>query len=200
MAALLSVHNLLLPTGQHISMHLNRGEIHSLNGPSGVGKSRLLRILADLDVPKGNMGNIRLHHKPQSAIPAIEWRQKVMLVPTDSRWWLPTAADHMRKDMSAEAERLQLDPARLDAPVTQLSTGEKSRCALLRALSREPEVLLLDEPTAALDGSSVRAVEKMVSGFAARRAVLWVTHDELQAERVADHRWELESAGFIRMH
>ena len=197
MANLLSVHNLHLATGQLINLHLARGEIHSLNGPSGVGKSRLLRALADLDPADGK---IRLHHKSLDNFTATDWRRKVMLVPTDSRWWLDTAELHMAKDMREEAEKLQLQPGRLSAPVSQLSTGEKARCALLRALSYEPEVLLLDEPTAALDRESVLTVEAAIATFARNRAVLWVTHDELQAERVADHRWQLSATALNRMH
>ena len=197
MANLLSVHNLRLSTGQLISLHLARGEIHSLNGPSGVGKSRLLRALADLDCCEGQ---VRLHHQSMGNFTGTDWRRQVMLVPTDSRWWLDTAAEHMAKDMSAEAELLQITAARLSAPITQLSTGEKARCALLRALSYEPKVLLLDEPTAALDPAAVLTVETAIAKFAKKRAVLWVTHDELQAERVADHRWRLSADALTRMH
>lgn len=197
MPNLLSVHNLRLPTGQLISLHLARGEVHSLNGPSGVGKTRLLRALADLDDCEGK---IRLHHQPMGNFTATDWRRKVMLVPNDSRWWLDTAAEHMARDMSAEAEILQLSPTRLTAPVNQLSSGEKARCALLRALSYEPQVLLLDEPTSALDPSSAHQVEATIASFAKNRAVLWVTHDEVQAERVADHRWRLSADTLTRMH
>lgn len=197
MANLLSVHNLRLATGQLISLHLAKGEVHSLNGPSGVGKSRLLRALADLDE---HDGQIRLHHQPMGNFTAMDWRRKVMLVPTDSRWWLGTAAEHMARDMSEEAELLKITPGRLSAPVTQLSTGEKARCALLRALSYEPQVLLLDEPTSALDPASAQTVESTIARFAKGRAVLWVTHDELQAERVADHRWLLTPNELTRMH
>lgn len=197
MANLLSVHNLRLPTGQLISLHLAKGEIHSLNGPSGVGKTRLLRALADLDKVEGQ---VRLHHQSIGNFTAMDWRRKVMLVPTDSRWWLNTAAEHMAKDMSAEAELLKLSPDRLSAPVTRLSTGEKARCALLRALSYEPQVLLLDEPTSGLDPASALTVETTIAHFAKKRAVLWVTHDELQAERVADHRWQLSTETLIRVH
>lgn len=201
MASLLRVHHLRLPTGQQVSLHLSRGEIHSLNGPSGTGKTRLLRILADLDASDGKLS---FHHHDRQDFSAPEWRRKVMLVPTDSRWWLPTAAAHFEGDMRDAARKLLLDPLRLDAPISELSTGEKARCALLRAISRTPDVLLLDEPTAALDHEAVRAVEHMVQDYVKqhqpRRAALWVTHDELQAERVADHRWRLSTDALTRIH
>lgn len=201
MASLLRVHHLRLPTGQHVSLHLVRGEIHSLNGASGVGKTRLLRILADLDPSEGKLN---FHHHDLMEFTAPDWRRKVMLVPSESRWWLPTAAEHMAKDMRNAASELLMNPDRLNAPVRELSTGEKARCALLRALSRDPEVLLLDEPTAALDHDAVRAVERLVQDYVKkkqpRRTALWVTHDELQAERVADHRWRLTAESLIRIH
>ena len=73
-------------------------------------------------------------------------------------------------------------------PIARLSTGERLRLALIRALMVRPKVLLLDEPTAALDAASVAAVEVLIrTQMRAGLAVLWVTHDAEQAKRVA-HR------------
>ncbi|MDT5184104.1 MAG: UDP-glucose/iron transport system ATP-binding protein fetB [Mycobacterium sp.] len=67
-----------------------------------------------------------------------------------------------------------------------MSTGERLRLALVRALVLRPKVLLLDEPTAALDTASVTAVEALIAAqMQAGLAVLWVTHDAAQAKRVA---------------
>ena len=72
-----------------------------------------------------------------------------------------------------------------DWPIARLSTGERLRLALVRALMVGPKVLLLDEPTGALDPASVSAVEELVSArVRAGLAVLWVTHDVKQASRV----------------
>jgi ABC-type cobalamin/Fe3+-siderophores transport system ATPase subunit len=73
-----------------------------------------------------------------------------------------------------------------DWPVARMSTGERLRLALVRALVLRPKVLLLDEPTAALDTASVTAVEALIAAqMQAGLAVLWVTHDAAQAKRVA---------------
>ena len=71
-------------------------------------------------------------------------------------------------------------------PVARASTGERARLALVRALMAGPQVLLLDEPTAALDAASVAAAEALIAERAGGGvSVLWVTHDAAQAARVA---------------
>ena len=77
--------------------------------------------------------------------------------------------------------------------VSQLSTGERQRFALLRALEHRPEVLLLDEPTGPLDDDSTGAVEALLREKQSNGlAVLWVTHDKRQAGRVASRRFWIE--------
>ena len=83
-------------------------------------------------------------------------------------------------------------------PITRLSTGERLRLALIRALMARPKVLLLDEPTAALDPASVSAVEALITArVRSGLAVLWVTHDDEQAKRIA-HRLLAVKGGEVR--
>jgi len=83
-------------------------------------------------------------------------------------------------------------------PISRLSTGERLRLALIRALMVGPKVLLLDEPTAALDPASVAAVESLIAArVRAGLAVLWVTHDAEQAKRIA-HRLLVVRDGQVR--
>ena len=85
-----------------------------------------------------------------------------------------------------------LAPALLDRRASELSGGEAGRVAVARALTRDPGALLLDEPTAALDRDSAAAVEALVRELAGRGlGVLVVTHDDTQAERIADERVEV---------
>lgn len=181
---------LQLPTGQPIDLDIKAGEIHCLSGDSGVGKTRLLRALADLDPCEGRI-SLNGHNRSDATGP--DWRRQVMLVPARPRWWLPTAAEHMARPINGLLPRVHLHADRLNCPAEQLSTGESIRLALLRALSREPEVLLLDEPTAALDEDSEQAIEALLKEYVRTqpRCILWVTHSKAQARRVADYSWHL---------
>ncbi len=167
-----------------VDLAIAPGEIVCLSGPSGCGKSRLLRAVADLE-PHG--GRIRLGDRDQAAMPAHVWRRAVMLVPAESQWWHERVGEHFAAvDPDALAE-LGFEPEVVDWPVSRLSSGEKQRLALLRALSVDPEALLLDEPTANLDADSTAGVEAWLTGIARgkRLPVLWVAHDNNQIERVA---------------
>lgn len=175
-----------------VDLDLDAGECVALQGPSGSGKSLLLRAIADLDP---SPGEVTLEGVAREDIPAPEWRRRVGYLATDAGWWADTVGAHFR-DWAAVApdlDRLHLPPAVRDWPVSRLSSGERQRLALLRALANRPVVLLLDEPTSALDPEMTAAVEDLV---AARRraglAVLWVTHDGAQAGRVGDRRLYLD--------
>lgn len=188
---MLSASELQLNSGQHVELTLPRGELHCVSGASGVGKTLLLRALADLDPVAGQ---VTLNGAARESMPASQWRQQVMLVPATPRWWLPTPAQHMAAVCDAQLLALRLQPQLLHAPCQRLSTGESLRLALLRALAAAPAVLLLDEPTAALDSEATAAVETVVSEYARDHAVLWITHDPAQARRIAHQRWQLDDA------
>jgi ABC-type iron transport system FetAB ATPase subunit len=88
---------------------------------------------------------------------------------------------------------LGVAPELLSQPVARLSTGERQRLALARALARHPRVLLLDEPTGALDAESRDRAEALISEHCARGlSVLWVTHDPAQAARMSQRRLTLK--------
>jgi len=165
--------------------------IVAVRGPSGSGKSLLLRAIADLDPAAGE---VSLDGTARDHIPAPEWRRRVAYVPAESGWWDDRVRAHFpdgggpKSNRIAELiEALGLDPAALDWEVRRLSTGERHRLAIARALIREPEVWLFDEPTAALDAEAARLVEAVIGqGRARGAAILLVTHDDAQAARLAD--------------
>ncbi len=81
--------------------------------------------------------------------------------------------------------------------VDRMSTGEKQRLALFRLLLNGPQVLLLDEPTAALDRTNVHLAEEVIAEFrnSTGAAVLWISHDPEQVERVADRHFKFAGSG-----
>jgi ABC-type iron transport system FetAB ATPase subunit len=185
---LLSVRRLTRPGLDPADLDLATGECIALRGPSGAGKSLLLRAIADLDP---NQGSVALNGEDRSALPAPAWRRQVMYVPTESGWWSERVGAHF-DDPGAASElipRFALPAKALDWPVSRLSTGERARLALARALLRDPRVLLLDEPTSGLDEDATAAVEAELSRcLAAGAAVLMITHDAAQAKRLAHRR------------
>ena len=156
-------------------------------GPNGAGKSTLLRLIHGLLHPSGG----RLHW-PQPLTQGMVFQRPVMLRTTalaNVIYGLKLkghSADESRRRARAALARAGLDhiarrPARL------LSGGEQQRVALARAWALEPELLILDEPTASLDPASTREVERIIGEIAACGArILMTTHNLGQARRMAD--------------
>ena len=196
-APMLQVRNFRTSILKPASFSLSAGEALAVRGPSGAGKTLLLRAVADLDP---NEGVVTLDGRDRSTITGPEWRRLVGYVPAEPGWWADTVGEHFSEWRAALAFARELGfPEETKAwPITRLSTGERLRLALVRALMMRPKVLLLDEPTAALDVASVAAVESLINArLRTGLAVLWVTHDAEQAKRVA-HRLLVVEAGQVR--
>jgi putative ABC transport system ATP-binding protein len=174
-------------------LNLGTGACAAITGPSGSGKSLFLRMIADLDP---NEGKVWLNGRERASVSAPEWRRQATYVSAESGWWADRVMEHFdvsrRSDIAALAARLGLRADLLDAPVAQLSTGEKQRFSLVRALLPSPPVLLLDEPTGPLDEESVVQVEALLlERMATGTSILLVTHDPNQAERLGDQRYRM---------
>jgi phosphate-transporting ATPase len=196
-ATLLQVRDLRTKILKPASFSLAAGECVAVKGPSGAGKSLLLRAIADLDP---NQGLVSLEGRDRSTILAPEWRRLVGYVPAEPGWWAETVGEHFGDWTAAAAVLTKLGFAEESKswPIARLSTGERLRLALVRALIIRPKVLLLDEPTAALDPASVTAVESLLADrIRAGLAVLWVTHDAGQARCIARRQLVVE-AGSVR--
>jgi putative ABC transport system ATP-binding protein len=196
-APMLQVRDLRTTILKPASFSLEAGEAVAVRGPSGAGKTLLLRAVADLDPSEGS---VTLDGRDRSAIAGPEWRRLIGYVPAEPGWWTDTVGEHFGEWDAALAlvSDLGLREAAKAWPITRLSTGERLRLALVRALMVRPRILLLDEPTAALDPASVTAVEALIkTRIEAGLAVLWVTHDAEQAKRVA-HRLLVVEAGQVR--
>lgn len=176
-----------------VSLVVGPGEINCLSGASGSGKSRLLRAVADLDQ---HAGEVWLGEQAQSLTPGHAWRRQVMLVPAESHWWEEMVGQHFAKrPADEELKALSFTTDTLEWQVSRLSTGEKQRLSLLRALSLEPRALLLDEPTANLDDATSERVEAWLVERIRSRGwpTLWVAHDRKQIARVASRHWRIAS-------
>jgi putative ABC transport system ATP-binding protein len=166
-----------------------------VTGPSGAGKSTLLRLLNRLADPQA--GTVRYQGRDVRELDVLALRREVALVPQ-----LPALLDESVYDNVVYGARLAgrrvdcdavLRSAGLNAsfaarPAGRLSVGEQQRVMLARALALQPRVLLLDEPTAALDAQTTRAVEATLLELHARLGLsfVFVTHDVAQPARLAD--------------
>src|SRR5436305_441542 len=182
--ALLSVQSL---SRLHVraSFELSSGECIALQGASGSGKTVLMRAIADLDP---NEGTVKLNGVLRESVPGPVWRRQVTYLAAEPGWWSDTVQEHFTNWDNAQLliEELCLSPDCGSLKVGRLSTGEKQRLALARALMLQSRVLLLDEPTSGLDANSTKAVESIIEKRRSTgAAVVWCTHDDGQAKRVA---------------
>ena len=179
------------------NLSLISGEAFGVSGPSASGKTLLLKAIADLIE---STGEVYLEGELRDLLSASDWRQKVMLVPAEPVWWYETVAEHFPKDgRPLDCEGMGLADDVLDWPVSRLSSGEKQRLGLARALARTPQVLLLDEPTANLDDKNTELVERCIHEFITETggAVIWVSHDREQLNRVANRQAVMENKKFL---
>lgn len=192
---------------------LRAGDRVAVSGASGSGKSVFLRTLALLDPP--TVGTLLWHGQPIDRGQIPTYRSQVCYIPQKASMIDGTVEDNLRYPFSLQAHRaarfareqvLEL-AARAGKPAeflrqhaSDLSGGEAQVVALLRVLQLQPEVLLLDEPTAALDPASVMQVECLVQAWFEQarqaRAYLWISHDPAQAARVGD-RQVIVAAGTV---
>jgi cobalt/nickel transport system ATP-binding protein len=194
-----------------LSMRVDRGERVALLGANGSGKSTLLRLLDALYFPE--RGEIRFcgapltEQKLQDDAFAFDFRRRVGLVfqNPDVQLFNPTVFDEVAfgplqlrwpkqqiRDRVGEAlERLEIGHLK-DRPPHRLSGGEKKRVALASVLVLDPEVLLLDEPTAALDPKSQgKMIDFLADWSGGLKTVVTATHDLDSVEDIADRCYVL---------
>ena len=186
-----------LPMLQPVTLTLPQGACGVIMGASGSGKSLLARAIVDLDP---NEGTVRWRDTAREATPAPHWRRLVAYVPAESGWWAPTVAAHFPADAPDRAHledwitAVGLTPDILSRQAAHLSTGERQRLALVRALIMAPELLILDEPTGALDAASRQKVEALMHELLEEgRTLLLITHDTAQARRLGQHFWRMQA-------
>ncbi|MGE5422535.1 MAG: ATP-binding cassette domain-containing protein [Ignavibacteriales bacterium] len=200
MQSVLEFRELYRTMGNHNSFIKESGQVASgcilsVRGASGAGKSTLLRMLARLLMPES--GDMYLRGEHWRSIPPEVWRRRAQYLSQKPVMFAGTVEDNfimpfsIRKtnlengfsvrDLEVYLNILDLPQEIMSQKAQTLSGGEASRVALIRALLVEPEVLLLDEPTAYLDGESRIKVISLISRWVKERpdrAVIVVSHNQ----------------------
>jgi ABC-type cobalamin/Fe3+-siderophores transport system ATPase subunit len=180
-----------------VSLLVPAGLVTALLAPSGAGKSTLLRCLNLLLAP--DRGRVLLDGRDVCELEPRTLRRRVGLVAQTPVMLPGTVRDNVlyavedptEARATAALQAAGLAPAFAERAARELSGGERARVALARALARDPEVLLLDEPTAALDHDTAAHVGATLRDLAAAGlAVCLATHDLELAAAVADRRAE----------
>jgi ABC-type phosphate transport system ATPase subunit len=186
------------PILQDVSVEIPAGQITSLIGPSGSGKSTLLRCLNRLWEPPA--GSVFLEGTDIVTLDVLQLRRRVGMLFQSAALFEGTIADNVTYGPRLSGHRLPaarigellemagLEPGLAGKPADTLSGGQAQRVALARTLANEPEVLLLDGPTSALDPAATLRVEETILQLRDRLGltVVWVSHAVEQVSRTGD--------------
>jgi phosphate transport system ATP-binding protein len=193
-----------------VSLSVRQGEVLALIGPSGCGKTTLLRSLnrlVDLTPGATRGGRILLDGEDVDLFDVTHLRRRVGMLFQQPNPFPMSVFDNvaygLRERGSKKPSRKALEPAVIDAlhragllkevvdnldhPALALSGGQQQRLCIARSLAVQPEVLLLDEPCSALDPISTQTIEETIVSLRTEIAIVIVTHNLQQAQRVADH-------------
>jgi phosphate transport system ATP-binding protein len=193
-----------------VSLTVRQGEVLALIGPSGCGKTTLLRSLnrlVELTPTATRGGRILLDGEDVDGYDVTWLRRRVGMLFQQPNPFPMSIFDNvaygLRQRGSKKPSRKELEPAviealhraglfeevrdNLDHPALALSGGQQQRLCIARSLAVRPEVLLLDEPCSALDPISTQTIEETIVALRSEIAIVIVTHNLQQAQRVADH-------------
>ena len=200
-----SVRLAAVPALAQVSLRISQGERVALVGSNGSGKSTLLRTLHGLIQPVS--GRVQCAQEARQAMlfqrPHL-LRASVLTNVALALWLDRTRNVSWRSAREQAAQALQ-EVGLLDVSTQsgrQLSGGQSQRVAFARALARQPDVLLLDEPTANLDPHAKREVENLMRGFAVGhdgppRTLVWASHNLGQVKRLATRVVYLEGGRLL---
>ncbi|NBX34826.1 sugar ABC transporter ATP-binding protein [bacterium] len=193
-----------LPVLQRVSLEFRPGEVHALMGENGAGKSTLMKMLAGLHQPDGGIiewrgqqvrfgspqdalaQGIAMVHQELMPIPDLNVAENLLLgmEPVNALGWVDRAALHQQAQAWLRSLDTELDTT---LPMRRLSVAQMQVVEIAKALARQADVILMDEPTAALSDHEVAALFKAIGTLRARGvAVVYTTHKMDEVFRLAD--------------
>lgn len=186
---------------KNINIRVDRGEAFAVIGPTGAGKTTLLRLIDLLDLPTSGriyfdgidvaeLRRMRLEVRRRMAFvlqKPVVFNTSVYNNIAYGLKWRGVRESSIREKVSSILEMIELLAYR-NRNARTLSGGEAQRVAIARAIVSEPEVLLLDEPTANLDPISTLKIEELIENIIHRydTTIIMATHDMSQGQRLAD--------------
>ncbi|MFN3804550.1 MAG: ATP-binding cassette domain-containing protein [Pyrobaculum sp.] len=193
-----------------VSLQIPKNVVFALMGPSGSGKSTVLRVLNRLVelYPEAKVaGEVYIDGQDIFKMDVVELRKRVQMVfqipnpiPNLSIYEnvalglklnkLVRSKDELYKAVRTALEKAQLWEEvkdRLKSPAGKLSGGQQQRLCIARALAFNPEIILMDEPTANLDPENTAKIEELILDMKKERTVVIVTHYPPQAARISDY-------------
>ncbi|MGM0689854.1 MAG: phosphate ABC transporter ATP-binding protein [Bacillota bacterium] len=193
---------------------LRKGSIHGIIGPSGSGKSTLLRIINLLTPPSRGSYYFYDQPVPDNGKDRLALQRKMALVFQKTLLFRESvfnnvafglrargySRDEIKKRVNLLLKQVGMDHL-TNRRADTLSGGEAQRVAIARAIAFDPELLLLDEPTANLDPGNIESIEKMICQMSREKSitVVMVTHNVFQARRIADDVIFIENGKVVEM-
>ncbi len=208
------------PVLKNVSLTIESGEVLGILGPNGSGKSTLLKVLMRILIPQ--QGRIELFGQSHVAFPQAEISRRVAFVPQETQQAFPFTISEMvlmgryphhnrtwglgwegSRDRAVAMQAMRdMDVAHLGVRlITNLSGGERQRAVIARALAQEPEILLLDEPTAFLDLHHQLEIARIIRRLNRERGltVVLVSHDLNLASQYCDRLLLLREGEIVVM-
>ena len=208
------------PVLKNVSLTIASGEVLGILGPNGSGKSTLLKVLMRILTPQ--QGKVELFGQPHAAFSQAEISRRVAFVPQETQQAFPFTISEMvlmgryphhnrtwglgwesSRDRTVAMQAMNdLGVSQLGARlITNVSGGERQRAVIARALAQEPEVLLLDEPTAFLDLHHQLEIARIIRRLNRERGltVVLVSHDLNLASQYCDRLLLLREGEIVTM-
>ena len=198
---------------KNIHLRIDRGEVFALIGPTGSGKTTLLRLLDLIDLPSQGKVYFNGTDVTEAARQRLEARRRMAFVLQKPVVFNASVYDNVAyglrwRGMSRDDTRNRIDDVLEMVDLTDfrkrnarmLSGGEVQRVAIARAIAIEPEVLLLDEPTANLDPMSTMKIEELITDIIQRyhTTIVIATHDMSQGQRLAGRVGMLQNGEILQ--